>query len=90
MKYITFSDMQQQSDAAARSPRLHSHIVIFTGIADPRTTSGDRDGTGTYDRPHRRRTFGDCCCWLSAGALWVTVISSYVLAASYWVKSVRR
>lgn len=35
MKYITFSDMQQQSDAAARSPRLRAHRNFHPELTDP-------------------------------------------------------
>mgnify|MGYP000845560938 FL=1 len=53
MKYITFSDMQQQSDAAARSPRLRAHRNFHPELTDPVQRLAIAMEPGTYIRPHR-------------------------------------
>ena len=53
MKYITFSDMQQQSEAAARSPRLRTHRNFHPDFSDPVQRLAIAMEPGTYVRPHR-------------------------------------
>lgn len=53
MKQITLSDMQQQSAAAAASPRLRAHRNLHPELADPVQRLAIAMEPGTYVRPHR-------------------------------------
>lgn len=53
MKQITFSDMQQQSAAAASAPRLRAHRNFHPELSDPVQRLAIAMEPGTYIRPHR-------------------------------------
>ena len=53
MKQITLSDMQQQSEAAATSPRLRAHRNFHPELSDPVQRLAIAMEPGTYIRPHR-------------------------------------
>ncbi|OAT24045.1 putative tryptophan synthase subunit beta [Buttiauxella gaviniae ATCC 51604] len=53
MKQITFSDMQQQSELAANSPRLRTHRNFHPELSDPVQRLAVAMEPGTYVRPHR-------------------------------------
>ena len=53
MKQITLSDMQQQSAAAAASPRLRAHRNLHPELTDPVQRLAIAMEPGTYVRPHR-------------------------------------
>lgn len=53
MKQITFSDMQQQSELAAYSPRLRAHRNFHPELNDPVQRLAVAMEPGTYVRPHR-------------------------------------
>lgn len=53
MKQITFSDLQQQSEAAANSPRLRAHRNFHPELSDPVQRLAIAMEPGTYIRPHR-------------------------------------
>lgn len=53
MKTILLSDMQQQSDAAAQSPRLRAHRNFHPELNDPVQRLAIAMEPGTYVRPHR-------------------------------------
>lgn len=53
MKQITFSDMQQQSELAANSPRLRAHRNFHPELNDPVQRLAVAMEPGTYVRPHR-------------------------------------
>lgn len=53
MKTITLSDMHQQSDAAAKSPRLRAHRNLHPELSDPVQRLAIAMEPGTYVRPHR-------------------------------------
>lgn len=53
MKQITFSDIQQQSAAAASSPRLRAHRNLHPDLSDPVQRLAIAMEPGTYVRPHR-------------------------------------
>lgn len=53
MKQITFSDLQQQSEAAAHSPRLRAHRNFHPQLSDPVQRLAIAMEPGTYVRPHR-------------------------------------
>lgn len=53
MKTITLSDMQQQSEAAAKSPRLRAHRNFHPELTDPVQRLAVAMEPGTYVRPHR-------------------------------------
>lgn len=53
MKTITLSDLQQQSDAAAKSPRLRAHRNLHPELSDPVQRLAIAMEPGTYIRPHR-------------------------------------
>lgn len=53
MKQITVSDMQQQSSAAAQSPRLRAHRNFHPELSDPVQRLAIAMEPGTYVRPHR-------------------------------------
>ncbi len=53
MKQITFSDLQQQSEAAANSPRLRAHRNFHPQLSDPVQRLAIAMEPGTYVRPHR-------------------------------------
>ena len=55
MKQITLSDMQQQSEAAATSPRLRAHRNFHPELSDPVQRLAIAMEPGTYIRPHRHR-----------------------------------
>lgn len=57
MKQITLSDMQQQSEAAATSPRLRAHRNFHPELSDPVQRLAIAMEPGTYIRPHRHRPF---------------------------------
>lgn len=53
MKQITRSDLQQQSEAAASSPRLRAHRNLHPELSDPVQRLAIAMEPGTYVRPHR-------------------------------------
>lgn len=53
MKQITLSDLQQQSEAAANSPRLRAHRNFHPELSDPVQRLAIAMEPGTYIRPHR-------------------------------------
>lgn len=53
MKQITLNDMQQQSAAAAASPRLRAHRNLHPELSDPVQRLAIAMEPGTYVRPHR-------------------------------------
>lgn len=53
MKQITFSDMQQQSAAAASAPRLRAHRNFHPELSNPVQRLAIAMEPGTYIRPHR-------------------------------------
>jgi len=53
MKTITLADMQQQSEAAANSPRLRQHRNLHPELSDPVQRLAIAMEPGTYVRPHR-------------------------------------
>lgn len=53
MKQITFSDLQQQSEQAAHSPRLRAHRNLHPDLSDPVQRLAIAMEPGTYVRPHR-------------------------------------
>ncbi|MCF6689693.1 WbuC family cupin fold metalloprotein [Raoultella terrigena] len=53
MKQITLSDMQQQREAAANSPRLRAHRNFHPQLSDPVQRLAVAMEPGTYVRPHR-------------------------------------
>jgi cupin fold WbuC family metalloprotein len=53
MKQITFSDLQQQSEQAAHSPRLRAHRNFHPELSDPVQRLAIAMEPGTYVRPHR-------------------------------------
>ncbi|MBM3073698.1 WbuC family cupin fold metalloprotein [Enterobacter sp. RHBSTW-00994] len=53
MKQITFSDLRQQSEAAANSPRLRAHRNFHPELSDPVQRLAVAMEPGTYVRPHR-------------------------------------
>lgn len=53
MKQITLSDLQQQSEAAASSPRLRAHRNLHPELSDPVQRLAIAMEPGTYVRPHR-------------------------------------
>ncbi|WP_432700041.1 WbuC family cupin fold metalloprotein [Kluyvera cryocrescens] len=53
MKQITMSDMQQQSTAAAQSPRLRAHRNFHPELSDAVQRLAIAMEPGTYVRPHR-------------------------------------
>ncbi|BFT81413.1 WbuC family cupin fold metalloprotein [Enterobacter sp. SES19] len=53
MKQITFSDLQQQSEQAANSPRLRAHRNLHPELSDPVQRLAIAMEPGTYVRPHR-------------------------------------
>lgn len=53
MKTITLSDMQQQSETAANSPRLRAHRNLHPELSDPVQRLAIAMEPGTYVRPHR-------------------------------------
>jgi len=53
MKTITLNDMQQQSEAAAHSPRLRQHRNFHPELSDPVQRLAIAMEPGTYIRPHR-------------------------------------
>jgi cupin fold WbuC family metalloprotein len=53
MKTITLSDMQQQSETAATSPRLRAHRNFHPELSDPVQRLAIAMEPGTYIRPHR-------------------------------------
>lgn len=53
MKQITLNDMQQQSEAAANSPRLRAHRNFHPLLSDPVQRLAVAMEPGTYVRPHR-------------------------------------
>ena len=53
MKQITFSDMQQQSAAAANAPRLRAHRNFHPELSSPVQRLAIAMEPGTYIRPHR-------------------------------------
>ncbi|WP_323111133.1 WbuC family cupin fold metalloprotein [Klebsiella variicola] len=55
MKQITLSDMQQQSEAAASTPRLRAHRNFHPELSDPVQRLAIAMEPGTYIRPHRHR-----------------------------------
>ncbi|HCI6422896.1 TPA: WbuC family cupin fold metalloprotein [Klebsiella quasipneumoniae subsp. similipneumoniae] len=55
MKQITLRDMQQQSEAAATSPRLRAHRNFHPELSDPVQRLAIAMEPGTYIRPHRHR-----------------------------------
>lgn len=52
MKQITCNDMQQQSAAAAHSPRLRAHRNFHPELSDPVQRLAIAMEPGTYVRPH--------------------------------------
>jgi cupin fold WbuC family metalloprotein len=53
MKQITFSDLKQQSEAAANSPRLRAHRNFHPELSDAVQRLAIAMEPGTYIRPHR-------------------------------------
>ncbi len=53
MKQITFSDLLQQSEQAANSPRLRAHRNLHPELSDPVQRLAIAMEPGTYVRPHR-------------------------------------
>ncbi len=53
MKQITLNDMQQQSAAAAASPRLRANRNLHPVLSDPVQRLAIAMEPGTYVRPHR-------------------------------------
>jgi cupin fold WbuC family metalloprotein len=53
MKQITFSDLQQQSEQAANSPRLRANRNLHPELSDPVQRLAIAMEPGTYVRPHR-------------------------------------
>lgn len=53
MKQITVSDLKQQSEAAANSPRLRAHRNFHPELSDPVQRLAIAMEPGTYVRPHR-------------------------------------
>lgn len=53
MKQITLSDLQQQSEAAASSPRLRAHRNLHPELSDPVQRLAIAMEPGSYVRPHR-------------------------------------
>lgn len=53
MKQITVSDMKQQSEAAANSPRLRAHRNFHPELSDPVQRLAIAMEPGTFVRPHR-------------------------------------
>ncbi|WP_120815869.1 WbuC family cupin fold metalloprotein [Yokenella regensburgei] len=53
MKQITFSDLKQQSEAAANAPRLRAHRNLHPELSDPVQRLAIAMEPGTYIRPHR-------------------------------------
>lgn len=53
MKQITISDLKQQSEAAANSPRLRAHRNFHPELSDPVQRLAIAMEPGTYVRPHR-------------------------------------
>lgn len=53
MKQITLQDLQQQSEAAATSPRLRAHRNFHPELSDPVQRLAIAMEPGTYVRPHR-------------------------------------
>lgn len=53
MKQITFSDLQEQSEQAANSPRLRAHRNLHPELSDSVQRLAIAMEPGTYVRPHR-------------------------------------
>ncbi len=53
MKQITFSELTEQSTAAAQSPRLRAHRNLHPELSDPVQRLAIAMEPGTYIRPHR-------------------------------------
>lgn len=53
MKLITFSELTEQSNTAARSPRLRAHRNLHPELSDPVQRLAIAMEPGTYVRPHR-------------------------------------
>ena len=53
MKQMTLSDLRQQSEQAAASPRLRAHRNFHPDLSDPVQRLAVAMEPGTYVRPHR-------------------------------------
>lgn len=53
VKHITFSELTEQSAAAAQAPRLRAHRNLHPELSDPVQRLAIAMEPGTYIRPHR-------------------------------------